>query len=71
MARVSEYRIREYPEPQNLIDLILGNYKKVSKATMIKEELGQEGFSMYTSLKRVKEYIGTIQARIPFEYSIN
>jgi protease-4 len=70
MAKLSEYRIKEYPEPQNLLDLLLGNYKKVSKATAIKEELGEEGFSLYTSLKRVKEYIGTIQARIPFEYSI-
>ena len=71
MAKLSEYRIKEYPEPQNLLDLILGNYKKVSKASMIIEELGEEGFSMYNSLKRVKEYIGTIQARIPFEYRIN
>jgi protease-4 len=70
MAKLSEYRIKEYPEPQNLLDLLLGNYKKVSKATAIKEELGEEGFSLYTSLKRVKEYIGTIQARMPFEYSI-
>lgn len=70
MGKTKEYRIREYPEPQSILDLILGNYKKVSKAQAIKEELGTTGFTIYNSLKRVQGLIGTTQARMPAEYNI-
>lgn len=71
MAKITEYKLNEYPEPQSILDIIFGNYKKVSKSTAIKEELGDEGFSIYTSIKKVKEYIGSVQARLPFEVRIN
>jgi protease-4 len=70
MSKITEYRIREYPEPQNIFDLIMGNYKKVSKVEAIKEELGTEGFKIYNSLKRVKALVGSTQARMPVEYNI-
>jgi protease-4 len=70
MAKLKEFRLREYPEPQTLVDLILGNYKKVSKANAIKEELGTTGFTIYNSLKQAQQSVGTLQARIPAEYII-
>lgn len=70
MAKLKNYRLVEYPEPQSLLDIIFGNYKKMSKATAIREELGVEGLSIYQSIKRVKGMIGTMQARIPFEIDI-
>lgn len=71
MAKIKEYRLREYPEPQSLFDIIFGNYKKVEKVKALKEELGNEAFDIYTSVKRVKDLTGTIQARIPFEFKIH
>lgn len=71
MAKIKEYRLREYPEPQNLFDIIFGNYKKVEKVKALKEELGTEAFDIYTSIKRIKDLTGTIQARIPFEFRIH
>lgn len=71
MAKIKEYRLREYPEPQSLFDIIFGNYKKVEKVKALKEVLGNEAFDIYTSVKRVKDLTGTIQARIPFEFKIH
>lgn len=71
MAKIKEYKLSEYPEPQSLLDIIFGNYKKVSKSNAIKEELGEEGSGIYNSIKKVKEYICSIQARMPFELRIN
>ncbi len=70
MGKTSDYRIKEYPEPQNILEMILGNYKKVSKAQAIKEELGTTGFTIYNSLKRVKGMIGVTQARMPLDFNI-
>ncbi|MEJ7769969.1 MAG: signal peptide peptidase SppA [Chitinophagaceae bacterium] len=71
MAKIKDYRLNEYPEPQSIFDIIFGNYKKMSQANAVREELGEEALSFYTSLKRVKSYIGTIQARLPFEIKID
>ncbi|MEO5995311.1 MAG: signal peptide peptidase SppA [Chitinophagaceae bacterium] len=70
MGKTKEYRLREYPEPQSFLDLLLGNYKKVAKADAIKEELGTTGFKIYNSLKRIQGMIGSTQARMVFDYSI-
>lgn len=70
MAKIKDYRLREYPEPQNIFDLIFGNYKKMAKADAIREELGDEGFKIYQSIRRVKQLMGSIQARLPFEFII-
>jgi len=70
MGKIKDYKIREYPEPQGLLEMILGNYKKVSKAEAIKEELGTNGYNIYTSLKNMQELIGSTQARLPVQYNI-
>lgn len=70
MAKITDYRLKEYPEPQNIFDLIFGNYKKMTKAEAIREELGDEGFKIYHSIRRIKQLMGSIQARIPFEFSV-
>ncbi len=71
MSKIKDYRLKEYPEPQNIFDIILGNYKKVTTAKAIKEELGDEKFNIYSSLKRVQSFMGIAQARLPFEFRIN
>lgn len=71
MSKLKNFRLKEYPEPQSIFDIIFGNYKKVAKTRAIKEELGDEGFSIYSSIKRVKELVGSVQARLPFECRIN
>jgi protease-4 len=70
LAKTSDYRLKEYPEPKNFLDLLLGHYKKSMSIKAIKDELGEDGYRTYNSLKRVKEMVGKTQARLPFDFTI-
>lgn len=70
IANISNYRLKEYPEPKNFLDLLLGSYKKSLSVTAIKDELGEDGYRTYNSLKKVKEMVGKTQARLPFDFNI-
>jgi protease-4 len=70
MAHITDYRLREYPEPQTFFEKIFGGYKQTYKAKAIKEELGDDGEKLYMNIKRVKAMAGVTQSRIPFDFSI-
>lgn len=72
MSKLQDYRLKEYPEPQSIFDLILGNSRKAEETKMkaIKEEVGEEGYSIYTSLRRIESAAGKAQASMPFELRI-
>ena len=70
MAKLKEYRLKEYPEPLSWLETLLGGYKKSIQAKAMKEELGEQGMNMYNSIKKIKESVGTTQARMPFEVII-
>ncbi len=72
MAKLKEYRVSEVPEPLNLIDKLMNSFQKMSKVgaikeNSIKEEIGEDGYRIYTNLKNIKTYMGSVQARLPFE----
>ncbi len=69
MAKLKDYRLKEYPEPTNLFDRFLGGSRKAEETKMkaIKEEVGEDGFSIYTTLRRIKRSMGSAQASLPFE----
>jgi protease-4 len=71
MAKTSDYRLREYPEPQSFFEKIFGGYQQTYKNKAIKEELGEDGHKLYMTIRRVKAMIGISQSRIPFDFSIN
>lgn len=71
MARLKEYRVREYPEKKNIIEQIVSNYKKSIKKDLVKEEIGESQMRLIRELKQVKEMIGVPQARMPFTININ
>ena len=70
MAKVSDYRLREYPEPQNFIQQLLGGYKQNATTAAIKQELGVDGMRTYRAIKKVKQMMGNSQARMPFDFVI-
>ena len=70
MANVKDYRLREYPDPKSVFDLIFGGYGQNAKRTAIKEELGEEGMKTYNTIRRVKNMLGITQARMPFDFTI-
>jgi protease-4 len=70
MAKISDYRLREYPEPHNVLEMILGGAEKDATQSAMQKELGEDGMKTYQSIKRVKQLVGISQARIPFEMTI-
>lgn len=70
MAKVTDYRLKEYPEPHNVFDLIFGNYEKDATHSALKAELGEDGLKTYQNLKKVKQMMGVTQTRLPFEFTI-
>ena len=70
MAKLGDYSVREYPEPQNIFELLFGSYEETSKSKALREVMDEEEFKIYTSIKNIKEFIGTTQARMPFVMNI-
>jgi len=70
MAKLTDYRLREFPEPESFFDKIFGGYQQNARKAAIEEELGTEGIKVYQSLKKIKRMIGNAQARLPFEFII-
>lgn len=70
MAKVSDYRLREFPEPENIFDRIFGSSSdKFSKK--METELGEDNFKVYQEMMRIKEMTNTTQTRLPFEFLIH
>lgn len=71
MAKLTDYRLVEYPAAENLFDKLFGKKEPVSFAEKIKEEVGEDNYKVYMELKRIKEMTGSVQARMPFEFFIH
>jgi len=71
MAKLADYRVREYPEPENIFDQIFGKSNPMSYNNKMKAEMGEENYKIYLELKKVKEMSNSVQARLPFEFFIH
>ena len=71
MAKTTDYRLREFPEPVNFIEKILGNYQSNVKKDLLQQELGVEGVRAWHTVKEAKALIGITQTRLPFEFFIH
>ncbi len=71
MAKLKDYRVREYPEPVSWWESLFSSYKRNTKAAALKEEFGEQAMGIYSSLKKVKTITGSNQARLPFEMSLD
>ncbi|MBS1935535.1 MAG: signal peptide peptidase SppA, partial [Bacteroidetes bacterium] len=70
MAKISDYSVKEFPEPRGLFDQLFGNYKKTIHVKAMKEELGEDGYKTYSTITKLRSLIGTTQARIPYDITI-
>ena len=70
MAKTNDYRLVEYPEPKGLLDRLLGGYKRSVSAKAMKDELGEDGYRMYMTIKKVKSMAGKTETRMPFDLVI-
>ena len=69
-AGLTDYSVREYPEPENIFDKIFGKDDPMSYTDKIKKEIGEENFKVYQEIKRVREMSNSVQTRLPFEFFI-
>jgi protease-4 len=69
-ANLKSYRLREYPGKQTFFEMLFGDDGNSKKETMIKEEIGEEGYKTYSTLKKLKQMMGSAQARMPFDIII-
>ena len=70
MAKTSDYRLVELPEPKSFLDRIIGSYKRSASMKAMKEEVGEEGYRTYTTIKKLKAMVGTMEARLPFDFFV-
>jgi protease IV len=70
MAKVSKYSLKEYPEKKSFLEKLFKDYKNDVKTQTIKEEIGEEQFSLYKQMKSLHKMIAIPQTRLPFEISI-
>jgi protease-4 len=70
MAKTNDYRLKEYPEPKSFLDQLLGGYKKTMSVKAMKDQLGEDGYKTWNTIKRVKALVGVSQAKLPFDLTI-
>jgi len=70
MAKTNQYQLVEMPEPKSFLDRILGTWKRNTSIKAVKDEIGEEGYRTYTTLKKVRSMIGVSQTRLPFDLTI-
>ncbi len=54
MSKLTDYRLKEYPEPKGLLDQLLGSYRKSISVKSMKEELGEDGYKNIFNHKKCK-----------------
>ena len=71
MAKLSDYRTREYPEPATIFNKIMNSDVNASvKEDAVKEQLGDNGYMFLIQLKKLESMIGVAQARLPCEIMV-
>lgn len=71
MARLKEYRVKEYPEKKNFLEQLMNNYRKSVSKDLLKNEIGVEQTEWLRMYRQVKQMTGEPQMRLPFTYSLN
>lgn len=69
LAKLKEYSLRQYPESKSWLDDLM-NKKKTEPAAYLRQELGEENYRAYQQLIGVKEMTNSVQARLPFDFTI-
>jgi protease-4 len=66
MAKLKEYRVREYPEKINLLDRLTGAYKQTVGIKSLEKEMGEDVYLIYKEWEQIKSTIGQAQAKMPY-----
>jgi protease-4 len=70
MAKINDYRLREFPEPQNIFERFFGSSSD-NYSMKMKEQLGEDNYKIFLEIMRTRQMINTTQARLPFQFLIH
>lgn len=70
MAKIKEYKIKEYPEKKGFLENLMASYRNEVKVKAVQEEIGVEQYEMFQRLKSVSAMFSIPQARLPFDVEI-
>lgn len=70
MAKLSDYSLREYPEPLSLWDMLKNNYNRTIKSRAIREELSPAEYRLYEQWQHIRQMTGPAQTRLPYDIFI-
>jgi protease-4 len=70
MAGTKDYRLVESPESKGFFDRLISNYKRSVSMKAIKDEIGEDNYRTYSTLKKIRLMVGVSQARLPFDLVI-
>jgi protease-4 len=71
MAKITTYRLKEYPEKKNILEQLFNNYKRTVSLHLIESELGADHLLMMQQVKKVKAMVGVPQAKLPYTISVH
>ena len=71
MAKITTYRLKEYPEKKNILEQLFNNYKRTVSLHLIESELGVDHLLMMQQVKKVKAMVGLPQAKLPYTISVH
>ncbi|WP_269226272.1 signal peptide peptidase SppA [Flavobacterium eburneipallidum] len=71
LSKIKEYSTQNFPEYEKDMNDVLGNFPfSKSKASFVKEKLGEKTYRLMEQIKRIQSQKG-IQAKMPFEIIIH
>ena len=71
MAKLNDYRLREFPQPQSIFDRFFGSTSSDAYSSKIRTELGEENYKIFEEMRHVKQMTNKAQARLPFRFFIH
>lgn len=67
LAKLESYRIRQFPERQNWLEKLTGNFSQNVAKNKLKEEIGSDWYKLYEEWKAMQASFGKTQAKLPFQ----
>ena len=72
MAKLTDYRLREFPQVKSFIERLFGSSSSGEmNAAALEKELGAENVQIYKQLLDIRRMSGSVQAKIPFEFFVH
>lgn len=69
MAKLPTYKLKEYPEVEDPFEKLFKSFSGEIKTEALRSELGKQ-YDLYQQMKKIMEWQGTIQARLPYVLEI-